>query len=88
MTTGRIPTVPEPVMIDAAVPEPMQVALTTRERQVLALLVSGETYWNIGRQLGISPHTVDTYMRRLRGKTGAANRTQLVVMALQGGYVS
>ncbi|KJK59524.1 response regulator transcription factor [Saccharothrix sp. ST-888] len=75
-------------MIDTLVPAPTQVALTTRERQVLALLVSGETYGNIGRHLGISPHTVDTYMRRLRSKTGAANRTQLVVAALQGGYVS
>lgn len=58
-------------------------ALTNREIQVLALVVSGETYRNIARSLEISTHTVDTYIRRLRGKLGAANRTQLVVMALR-----
>ncbi|GHH85691.1 hypothetical protein GCM10018793_54690 [Streptomyces sulfonofaciens] len=57
-------------------------ALTPREGQVLSLLVDGGTYWSIARHLGISPHTVDTYLRRLRGKTGAANRTQLIVWAL------
>ncbi|MFD9304068.1 response regulator transcription factor [Streptomyces sp. NPDC060048] len=60
---------------------------TPRERQVLALLAGGETYCGIGRRLGISPHTVDTYLRRLRDKTGTVNRTQLVVLALQRGYV-
>lgn len=54
----------------------------------MALLVGGETYCGIGRMLGISPHTVDTHLRRLRDKTGTANRTQLVVFALQRGYVS
>ncbi|MFF4103994.1 response regulator transcription factor [Streptomyces sp. NPDC001903] len=63
-------------------------ALTPRERQVLALLAGGETYYGIGRKLGISPHTVDTHLRRLRDKTGTVNRTQLVVLALQCGYVS
>ncbi len=63
-------------------------ALTPREKQVLTLLAGGETYWNIGRQLGISRHTVDTHLRRLRDKTGTANRTQLVVLAMQRGYLS
>ncbi|WP_035800288.1 response regulator transcription factor [Kitasatospora mediocidica] len=63
-------------------------ALTPREKQVLTLLAGGETYWNIGRQLGISRHTVDTHLRRLRDKTGTANRTQLVVLALQRGYLA
>jgi DNA-binding CsgD family transcriptional regulator len=72
-------------MLEVMVPEP---ALTPREREVLSLLVDGETYWNIGRRLGISRHTVDTHLRRLRDKTGTANRTQLVVLALQRGYLS
>ncbi|CAL2069009.1 MULTISPECIES: response regulator transcription factor [Actinomycetes] len=63
-------------------------ALTPREKQVLTLLVGGETNWNIGRQLGISRHTVDTHLRRLRDKTGTTNRTQLVALALQRGYLS
>ncbi|MBT2472525.1 helix-turn-helix transcriptional regulator [Streptomyces sp. ISL-66] len=74
-----------PDILKAAVCEP---ALTPRERQVLVLLAGGETYCGIGRRLGISPHTVDTHLRRLRDKTGTANRTQLVVLALQRGYVA
>ncbi|MFE0105797.1 response regulator transcription factor [Streptomyces sp. NPDC059009] len=63
-------------------------ALTHREQQVLTLLAGGDTYWSIARQLKISPHTVDTYLRRLRGKTGATNRTQLTLLAFQLGYMN
>ncbi|MCC0100174.1 helix-turn-helix transcriptional regulator [Streptomyces flavotricini] len=62
-------------------------ALTGRERQVLCMLSSGDTVSSIARQLGLSPHTVDTYLRRLRTKTGTANRTQLTVFAVRNGYV-
>ncbi|MCQ8769046.1 response regulator transcription factor [Streptomyces telluris] len=64
---------------------PEAPALTGRERQVLRLLSSGDTISSIARQLRLSPHTVDTYLRRLRTKTGAANRTQLAVYAVRNG---
>lgn len=54
-----------------------------REREILTQLPDGATYDAIARRLGLSRHTVDTYIRRLREKTGAANRTQLVVLALR-----
>ncbi|GGX83459.1 response regulator transcription factor [Streptomyces hiroshimensis] len=60
-------------------------ALTGREQQVLHLLSSGDTISAIARQLRLSPHTVDTYLRRLRTKTGAVNRTQLAVYAVRHG---
>ncbi|MCX4409535.1 MULTISPECIES: response regulator transcription factor [unclassified Streptomyces] len=60
--------------------------LTGREQQVLARLATGATYEAIARELKISPHTVDTYLRRLRSKTGSANRTQLVHLAFVLGY--
>lgn len=60
--------------------------LTQREREVLDLVAQGETYAVIARRLNLSLHTVDTYMRRLRQKTGAANRTQLTVFALGMGH--
>jgi len=56
--------------------------LTPREREILAELPGGATYRAIARRLGLSPHTVDTYLRRVRSKTGLTNRTQLVVLAL------
>jgi len=52
---------------------------------VLTRLAGGATYAAIARDLGLSPHTVDTYLRRLRAKTGAGNRTQLVLLALRLG---
>lgn len=61
--------------------------LTLREKEVLSLLAEGHTYDAIARRLGISTHTVDTHLRRLRAKTGAANRTQLAVLAHLWGYV-
>ncbi|MFJ2867666.1 response regulator transcription factor [Kitasatospora sp. NPDC087314] len=61
--------------------------LTLREKEVLSLLAEGLTYGSIARKLGISPHTVDTHLRRLRRKTGAANRTQLAILGHLWGYV-
>ncbi|MFJ3922114.1 response regulator transcription factor [Streptomyces sp. NPDC090022] len=61
-------------------------ALTPREQEVLAHLAQGDTYRMIARRMGLSPHTVDTYLRRLRNKTGAVNRTQLTHLAFQLGY--
>lgn len=72
-------------MPDTAVSPP---ALSRREQEVLVLLARGETYGTIARQMGLSPHTVDTYLRRLRSKTGAANRTQLAFLAFRLGYGS
>lgn len=62
--------------------------LSPREREILAQLPGGATYRTIARRLGLSPHTVDTYLRRLRSKTGLANRTQLVVLALSANRAS
>jgi DNA-binding CsgD family transcriptional regulator len=69
-------------------PTSCEASFTPRERQVLSQLPGGATYQVIARRLGISTHTVDTYMRRLRTKTGTTNRTQLAVLAIQLGYHS
>ncbi|MEU6312335.1 helix-turn-helix transcriptional regulator [Streptomyces sp. NPDC047014] len=61
-------------------------SFTPREQQVLVLLSGGDTYCSIAKRLGISRHTVDTYLRHLRKKTGTTNRTQLAVLAAQLGY--
>ncbi|MBY8885229.1 helix-turn-helix transcriptional regulator [Streptomyces sp. PTM05] len=56
--------------------------LSVREREVLGHLADGHTYAAIARRMRLSPHTVDTYVRRIRAKTGAHNRTDLLVLAL------
>jgi DNA-binding CsgD family transcriptional regulator len=57
-------------------------ALSTREIEVLGHLLHGRTYTATARSMNISPHTVDTYLRRIRLKTGVSNRAQLVLLAL------
>lgn len=56
--------------------------LSRREREVLVHLAEGHTYCTIARRMGLSIHTVDTYLRRIRGKTGATTRVQLAFLAM------
>lgn len=62
----------------------LQIALTAREREIAALLVKGQTSKQVGKQLGISPRTVDVYRARLMRKTGAATTPELVNRLLTG----
>ncbi|CUU55509.1 DNA-binding transcriptional regulator, CsgD family [Parafrankia irregularis] len=50
---------------------------------MLASFARGHTYLQISRRLGITVATVDTYMRRVRAKTGAVNTAELVRLGLQ-----
>lgn len=56
-------------------------ALTGRERDVAALLVDGRTSKEIGKELGISPRTVDIHRASLLKKYGV-NTTALLVKML------
>ncbi|MEU6681003.1 helix-turn-helix transcriptional regulator [Streptomyces sp. NPDC046853] len=56
--------------------------ISHREREVLGHVARGDTYREIARRMDVSPHTVDTYMRRIRAKTGARNRMHLLLLAL------
>jgi PAS domain S-box-containing protein len=62
----------------------LKVELTPREREIAALLVQGLTSKGIGRQLGISPRTVDVYRARLMRKVGASSTPELVHKLLAG----
>ena len=59
--------------------------LSTRERQVLQLVVEGQTSTAIAEQLFLSPKTVDTYRSRLMHKLGVADLPSLVKFALNQG---
>lgn len=56
--------------------------LSEREEQVLWQVSRGLTHGQIAMRLGISRHTVDTYVKRLRAKLGAGNKAQLTRAAL------
>jgi DNA-binding NarL/FixJ family response regulator len=57
--------------------------LTEREREVLGLLANGHSYDEIGKQLGISPETVRTHVRKAMGRLEAETRTQAVAKAIR-----
>lgn len=57
-------------------PLPMH-SLSPRERQVFAALCLGEPSKLIADRLQLSPHTVDTYRKRLYRKLGLANQSDL-----------
>jgi DNA-binding NarL/FixJ family response regulator len=59
--------------------------LTTREREVLALLAEGLTDRGISERLWLTPQTVETHVRHILGKLGLAtdsrhNRRVLAVL--------
>jgi DNA-binding CsgD family transcriptional regulator len=58
-------------------------ALSPRELEVLHHLARGCTYAAIAHRMGLSTHTVDTYLRRIRAKTGADNRIRLALLAAE-----
>jgi DNA-binding NarL/FixJ family response regulator len=62
-------------------------ALTSRERDVLALLADGATARQIGRRLGISPRTVETHVANVYRKLGARTRVQAIGRAVTMGLV-
>ena len=56
--------------------------LTTREQELLKLLVSGMANKNIASEMGISIKTVENHRANLMDKTGALNAADLVRMAM------
>jgi DNA-binding NarL/FixJ family response regulator len=62
--------------------------LSPRERQILQLVAEGGSSAEIGRALGLSPKTVDTYRSRLMAKLGVKNLAGLVKLALRFGVAS
>lgn len=57
----------------------MKIELSERELQVLTLIAEDCLYSKeIARRLGVSKHTVQTYIHRLRVKLNARNVLELV----------
>jgi FixJ family two-component response regulator len=56
--------------------------LTPRERDVLSQIVSGASNKHAGRELGISPRTVEVHRARILEKLGARNAADLVRLVL------
>lgn len=61
------------------------MSLTARERQVLDSLVAGQSNKIIGRDLKISPRTVEIYRANVMTKMRAASLSELVRLSIRAG---
>lgn len=59
--------------------------LTRRELQVISMVAEGQSSHEIGRRLGISRRTVETYRANLREKLGLVSNADLVRYAIKSG---
>ncbi len=56
--------------------------LTPREREVLELISNGQSNKEAGRELGISPRTIEVHRARVMEKLGARNTADLMRIVL------
>jgi FixJ family two-component response regulator len=56
--------------------------LTPREREVLQLITNGQSNKEAGRELGISPRTIEVHRARVMEKLGARNTADLMRIVL------
>ncbi|WP_078613495.1 response regulator transcription factor [Streptomyces katrae] len=48
-------------------------------------MAAGRTYLQTARHMGLSKHTVDAYLRRIRAKLGINNTAELTRLAISMG---
>jgi DNA-binding CsgD family transcriptional regulator len=68
---------------DAADGDPIRLA--PREREALSLIAQGFTQSQAASRMGISPATIDTYIKRIRHKLGPGNKADLTRRAIEFG---
>lgn len=61
--------------------------LTSRERQIVAAIASGQTNKEIAHHLQISPKTVEWHIARLYARLGVRSRAELAAHAERGGWL-
>ncbi|WP_052766002.1 helix-turn-helix transcriptional regulator [Aurantiacibacter gangjinensis] len=65
-----------------------QVELSARESHVMYWIAQGKSNTDIAEILGISPHTIGTYIKRIFEKLDASDRVSATVRALKAGLIT
>ncbi|WP_330301843.1 MULTISPECIES: response regulator transcription factor [unclassified Streptomyces] len=60
-------------------------ALAPRELETLRHIASGCTYLQAARHMGLSRHTIDAYLRRIRAKLNINTTAELTRLAISLG---
>lgn len=61
--------------------------LTSREREVVRWLASGQKQSDVALLMGLSERTVENHLRRIRKRLGARTTAQAILMAARAGVV-
>lgn len=82
---GRPTLAPEAaqVLISAATAPPQDEGLTSRELEILSLMVHGDSNPDIAEKLFVSRSTVKFHVSNILMKLGASTRTEAVALAVQ-----
>lgn len=73
--------------LNAGDPGSEAISLAPRERETLSLIAQGYTQFQAATRLGLSPATVDTYIKRIRRKLGPGNKADLTRRAIALGQI-
>lgn len=60
-------------------------SLAPREQEALGYIAAGCTYLQTARHMGLSKHTVDAYLRRIRAKLGINSTAEMTRLAISMG---
>lgn len=63
------------------------IPLSSREKEVLKLIMEGHSNTEIARHLCLSRNTIKTHVRSILNKLGVEHRLQAAVMALRHGLL-
>jgi DNA-binding NarL/FixJ family response regulator len=75
-------------IIDAGVKQkPSDNILTARERDVLIMFSRGLSYKEAGAALGVSPHTINDFVKSIYAKMQVHSRNEAIFEAVQNGWL-
>jgi two-component system, NarL family, response regulator NreC len=86
--TRALLAAPVTASYNAPVEEELPETLTSREVQVLRLIIQGYTNLQIADSLNLSVRTVESHRANIMGKLGLHNRAELVRYAMSHGLLS